>query len=169
MIERVGRDEASAIEAWNRRAESEELSAAQAERDKLSAMLDHRNDEAAEKERMLLAEIKTLEEATKVCGTGAGCTCKLTKIGDLEERLEHSEQNLMCAMQRQRDLRDWLIGQGILRGVFVKSKNGLPDSTCWVLQGPVFGIGGRSCDGYGNTPDEAIDAALAKSGEKSSA
>ena len=42
-----------------------DLSAARAERDKLSAMLDHRNDEATEAELMLRAELSAAHERIK--------------------------------------------------------------------------------------------------------
>lgn len=63
-------------------------------------------------------------------------------------------------VERWQFTREWLVRHGLLTALQCQPEAGMKVGYYWVLHAPAI-INGGSCDGYGKTEEEAIDAARA--------
>ena len=74
------------------------------------------------------------------------------------------DKALKADADRYHWLRDWLAFEGLLWCHFCKPPDA-PVGNYWVLRKPAM-VNGSSCEGYGKTEEEAIDAAIAERAAK---
>lgn len=67
-------------------------------------------------------------------------------------------ERLRADAERGRWLTEWLMEHGLLRAEFCKPGPGAECADWWILQKPYM-VDRQSCEGYGKTEEEAIDAA----------